>query len=301
MSQLAAFSLTYGVDETSYMIMFIPITAALINLVCILLLNYLYDWLAVRLTEMELLRTQTEFEDSLTLKIYLFQFVNFYTSIFYIAFLKGKFVGYPSKYNRIFKYRQEECSPGGCLMELCIQLAIIMVGKQALNSILEMVVPYLMKMFNTFTIKTGLQKKEEDMKYCNQWTEDYKLLDWGPRGLFPEYLEMVLQYGFVTIFVAAFPLAPFFALLNNVLEMRLDAKKFLRFYRRPVPHRVKSIGVWFRILDVIGRISVITNDMGTNKMSQQGEAMAHTAQTSMEAFQKRFPSYPINSVFGDNA
>nr|CAD7462010.1 unnamed protein product [Timema tahoe] len=112
MSQLAAFSLTYGVDETSYMIMFIPITAALINLVCILLLNYLYDWLAVRLTEMELLRTQTEFEDSLTLKIYLFQFVNFYTSIFYIAFLKGKFVGYPSKYNRIFKYRQEEYSIG---------------------------------------------------------------------------------------------------------------------------------------------------------------------------------------------
>ncbi|CAG2057179.1 unnamed protein product [Timema podura] len=221
--------------------------------------SQLYDWLAVRLTEMELLRTQTEFEDSLTLKIYLFQFVNFYTSIFYIAFLKGKFVGYPSKYNRIFKYRQEECSPGGCLMELCIQLAIIMVGKQALNSVLEMIVPYLMKMFNTFTIKTGLQKKEEDMKYCNQWTEDYKLLDWGPRGLFPEYLEMVLQYGFVTIFVAAFPLAPFFALLNNVLEMRLDAKKFLRFYRRPVPHRVKSIGVWFRILDVIGRISVITN------------------------------------------
>lgn len=53
------------------------------------------------LTELELLRTQTEFEDSLTLKIYLFQFVNYYTSIFYIAFLKGKFVGYPSKYNRL--------------------------------------------------------------------------------------------------------------------------------------------------------------------------------------------------------
>lgn len=59
-----------------------------------------YDRLAVYLTELELLRTQTEFEDSLTLKIYLFQFVNYYTSIFYIAFLKGKFVGYPSKYNR---------------------------------------------------------------------------------------------------------------------------------------------------------------------------------------------------------
>lgn len=26
----------------------------------------------------------------------------------YIAFLKGKFVGYPAKYNRIFGLRQEE-------------------------------------------------------------------------------------------------------------------------------------------------------------------------------------------------
>ncbi|KAJ9601623.1 hypothetical protein L9F63_000231, partial [Diploptera punctata] len=238
----------------------VPATAALINLVFIMLLNYFYDWLAVKLTELELLRTQTEFDESLTLKIYLFQFVNYYTSIFYIAFLKGKFVGYPLKYNKIFGMRQEECSPGGCLMELCIQLAIIMVGKQAYNTILEMIIPLMFKWWNTFKIKTGMQEEETVNKNGKiQWVEDFKLLDWGPRGLFPEYLEMILQYGFITIFVAAFPLAPFFALLNNVLEMRLDAKKFLRFYRRPVPRRVKSIGVWFRILDILGKISVVTN------------------------------------------
>ena len=37
----------------------------------------------------ELHRTQTEYEDSLITKLYIFQFVNFYTSIFYIAFFKG--------------------------------------------------------------------------------------------------------------------------------------------------------------------------------------------------------------------
>jgi anoctamin-1 len=71
--------------------------------------------------------------------------------------------------------------------------------------------------------------------------------------------NLVLQYGFVTIFVAAFPLAPLFALLNNIMEMRLDAKKFVEFYRRPVPKRVKNIGVWFRILDILGHLSVVSN------------------------------------------
>lgn len=65
-------------------------------------------WLAEYLTELELLRTQTEFDDSLTLKIYLLQFVNYYASIFYIAFFKGKFNGRPGNYYRFFGYRQEE-------------------------------------------------------------------------------------------------------------------------------------------------------------------------------------------------
>lgn len=53
---------------------------------------------------------------------------------------------------------------------------------------------------------------------------------------------LVLQFGFVTIFVAAFPLAPLFALLNNVLEIRLDARKLVCSYRRPVGVRVPNIG-----------------------------------------------------------
>lgn len=70
---------------------------------------------------------------------------------------------------------------------------------------------------------------------------------------------MVLQFGFVTIFVAAFPLAPLFALINNAFEIRLDAKKMITSLRRPVAQRVKNIGIWYRILDSIGKLSVLTN------------------------------------------
>lgn len=236
-------------------IMFTTATAACINLCFICVFNYIYQYLAEWLTEKELLRTQTEFDDSLTLKIYLLQFVNYYASIFYIAFFKGKFVGRPGDYVRFFGHRQEECSPGGCLLELSIQLAIIMVGKQFINTIVEMMMPYLIKWLN---IIRAIGRKKS-IKSPLQWVKDFKLVDFGNMGLFPEYLEMVLQYGFVTIFVAAFPLAPLFALINNVLEMRLDAKKFLTCYRRPVPQRVNDIGVWYRILDSIGKLSIITN------------------------------------------
>lgn len=56
------------------------------------------------------------------------------------------------------------------------------------------------------------------------------------------HLCAVLQFGFTTIFVAAFPLAPLLALLNNIIEIRLDAYKFVTQWRRPMPARATDIG-----------------------------------------------------------
>lgn len=259
MSVMASLSL-YGKElTTSFAILFTTSTAAMINLILIVILNFMYEYLAEWLTELELLRTQTEFDDSLTLKIYLLQFVNYYASIFYIAFFKGKFIGTPKDYIRFFDYRQEECGLGGCLMELMIQLAIIMIGKQFMNAVLENLWPLLLKYLYSFKLRTGKNRDRSLRGKGKRYIADLKLVEFGSRGLFPEYLEMVLQYGFVTIFVAAFPLAPLFALINNVCEMRFDAKKLLAYYRRPVFARVRSIGIWYRILDCISKLSVITN------------------------------------------
>ncbi|XP_049274704.1 anoctamin-2 isoform X3 [Rhipicephalus sanguineus] len=246
--------------QSEEMSSFIPLitstTAALLNLLCILLFHMLYTRLAVYLTEMEMPRTQTEYDDSLTLKLYLLQFVNCYSSIFYIAFFKGKFVGRPGKYNTFLSYQQEECGLGGCFVELSIQLAIIMVGKQAFSAISEMALPYAMRLWSHMSF---LRSSNHEHQPTQPWERDYLLPDMGSTGLFHEYLEMILQYGFVTLFVAAFPLAPLFALLNNVLEIRLDALKLLGSYRRPVAVRVRDIGIWYRIMDSLGKLAVLTN------------------------------------------
>ena len=63
----------------------------------------------------------------------------------------------------------------------------------------------------------------------------------------------------MTMFVAAFPLAPLFALINNILELRIDAINFVVNFRRPVAERSQGIGVWFGILRTMSWFAVLVN------------------------------------------
>lgn len=219
-------------------------TAASINLIIIIILGRFYAWLAVKLTDMEYHRTDSNYEDSLTIKMYLFQFVNYYASIFYIAFFKGR-------HEFLFNYT-EPCDQSGCLIELCIQLAIIMVGKQILNNVQEVLYPIVQNSMN----RNYLRRKGNKV---SPWKEDLNLMGWSSLTLFDEYLEMVIQFGFITLFVVAFPLGPLFAFLNNMLEIRIDAFKVLTQLQRPIPRPAKDIGIWLPILNTISKLGVITN------------------------------------------
>ncbi|XP_072305572.1 anoctamin-7 [Eucyclogobius newberryi] len=231
------------------------ICSSIVNLGLILLMGRVYTALAEQLTKWEMHRTQTQYDNAFILKVFIFQFVNFYSSPFYVAFFKGRFVGFPTNYGTLFGMRNEDCGPGGCLIELAEQLFIIMVGKQLINNIQEFIIPKV----KAWQQKRALEKVLGGKRHreLQRWEEDYQLLEC--EGLFEEYLEMVLQFGFITIFVAAFPLAPLFALLNNWVEIRLDAHKFVCEYRRPVAERAQNIGVWFNILETLSHLSVIAN------------------------------------------
>nr|XP_015810445.2 anoctamin-2b isoform X1 [Nothobranchius furzeri] len=233
-------------------------TAVIINLVVILILDEIYGYVALRLTELEIPKTETDYEERLILKAFLLKFMNAYAPIFYVAFFKGRFAGRPGSYTYVFNnYRMEECAPGGCLIELCIQLSIIMLGKQLIqNNIFEIGIPKLKKLFRSLRDKKSTPKERDEEK-PHQWNLDYALAPF--EGLTPEYMEMIIQFGFVSLFVASFPLAPLFALLNNVIEIRLDAKKFVTELRRPVAVRAKDIGIWYNILSGMGKLSVIIN------------------------------------------
>ncbi|XP_062274505.1 anoctamin-7 [Scomber scombrus] len=251
------------------------ISGSVLNLLVILMLSRVYISLAHILTRWEMHRTQRQYEDMFILKVFIFQFINFYSSPVYIAFFKGRFIGYPGNYYTLFGVRNEDCGAGGCLIELAQELLVIMVGKQLINNVQEFISPKLMAWWQKRKLKSKPKKEEKEKEEGQEeqrgekevkeeveeellpWEADYQLL--LCEGLFSEYLEMVIQFGFITIFVAACPLAPLFALVNNWVEIRLDAQKFVTEYRRPVVERGQDIGIWFPILQFISHAAVLSN------------------------------------------
>lgn len=77
--------------------------------------------------------------------------------------------------------------------------------------------------------------------------------------LFSDYLEMVIQFGYATLFSCAFSLAPILAYVNNYIEIRVDAWKLTMAKRRPLPRGAEDIGTWQYIMDAMSVISVVTN------------------------------------------
>jgi hypothetical protein len=71
------------------------IIASLANAVQIQVMNLLYGQVAVQLTDYENHRTDTEYEDSLIAKTFVFQFVNSFSALFYITFIKPYLVQDP--------------------------------------------------------------------------------------------------------------------------------------------------------------------------------------------------------------
>ncbi|XP_011795331.1 PREDICTED: anoctamin-7 [Colobus angolensis palliatus] len=166
------------------------------------------------------------------------QFVSFYSSPFYMAFFKGSH----EALSKVLCACQQQRGPGGCHIEVTQQLIIIMVGKQLLSHMEE------------FAVLSGSWQGRGTPRSGNSCSagrrKDYELIEC--QGLFDEYPGMEEQslssvcpgaaVWFITIFVVAFLLAPLFALLNNWVEIRLDAHKFLCEYQRPVAGRSRTSG-----------------------------------------------------------
>ncbi|XP_075281836.1 anoctamin-9 [Opisthocomus hoazin] len=242
---------------------------AVLHYLTIVIMTKVNRRVALYLCHLEKPRTFSQHENHFTMKIFTFQFFTNFSSLIYIAFFLGRINGHPGNYVRIAgKWRLEECHPSGCITDLFIQMAIIMMLKQTISNVMEYLVPWI-----AYKLRKKQQQRpkkrsmvlgedEEAEDPCKrQWLSNYRLNEVNIFSLFDEFLEMVIQYSFTTIFVAAFPLAPLLAFCNNLIEIRMDAIKMMRLYRRMVPRKANDIGIWLQLLEAIGILAVIGNGL----------------------------------------
>ncbi|GAB9469453.1 hypothetical protein Gpo141_00006732 [Globisporangium polare] len=216
-----------------------------LNAIQILILNTVYRGVAKKLNDLENHRTDREYENHLVIKVFLFQFCNSFASFFYIAFVKRAAEG--------------KCLHNDdCMSELRDQLLILFLIRIIVGNTLEVVVPYLKYQFQLYRERHGTGNSNEKVSH-NYIEEQAKLMPYEHNEAFEDYNEMVIQYGFITLFVVAFPLTPLLALANNIAEVHVDSVKLCFVHRRPFPHPAKSIGAWFYILRFMSYIALGTN------------------------------------------
>ncbi|XP_021939125.1 anoctamin-10 isoform X2 [Zootermopsis nevadensis] len=233
----------------------------------VFIMNSCYRKVATWLTEWENHRTQSQFDRHRVTKLVLFEFVNNFMSLFYIAF-----------------YVQD-------MDMLKNQLAVMLLIFQAINNFQEAILPLLIKYYNKRVTKAlkfdailGNKKTDESGRKKKSLSVNHEpsraILDYIPEldsddprielaicegemedyeGTYDDYLEMFIQFGYVFLFSSVYPMAAFWAVANNIMEIRADAFKLCRLYRRPVAKRVKDTGAWQRAFEIVGAMSIMTN------------------------------------------
>merc|ERR1719277_1294959 len=77
--------------------------------------------------------------------------------------------------------------------------------------------------------------------------------------LYEDMDEILILYGYSTLFIVACPWVPMLCLISCVLECFLDQKKLVLLYRRPMPAPAANNEPWDTAFDVFGMLAMLTN------------------------------------------
>jgi len=222
-----------------------------INAVTIMVFNELYRSLAVWLTDQENHKTDTDYNDSVIFKSFMFQFMNSYAYMYIIAFIKG---------NELWSDIFGVCKSGSCVEELAVLLICIFLIQLTVDNFMEFCIPLITAKMRAWAEERAMKAAGmTDIKEMSEAESQSKLEKYEARNVFDDYNEMVIQLGFVWLFSPTFPLVAFLAFLNNLVEIRSDANKLCKVFQRPVPRQAEDIGTWMYVLEMMAFAGTATN------------------------------------------
>ncbi|KAM3130361.1 hypothetical protein pb186bvf_017564 [Paramecium bursaria] len=214
-------------------------TGTILDILVILLIfyiNLLYTRVCINSTRRENHKTNLHFQNSVILKRFIFELINRFFHLFYIAFVEYDIL---------------------TLQDLLTKLFVM---DQIRRVILESLVPMAMKEQQKRSIvayKEKMMKKTDQSEYIVQRIAELDLWEYDN---FDDYIEVVFQYGYLVLFASIIPLAAFITYLFSYIEIWSDKFKLChKLYQRNMPIKTKTIGMWRMVLNAMSVLSIYTN------------------------------------------
>jgi len=197
--------------------------------------NTLYRIVATYLTKWENHETQLSFSNSLILKRFMFEAFDCYIALFYLAFYERD----------ISKLRSE--------------LVSVFNIDTVRRLTLECLVPLIIQRLNRKRKTENNEKKKNDNSISKPHLPLSDQAELDEYEQFDDYMEIIIQFGYVTLFASAYPLASLIMVFANLIEIRCDMFKLTFICRKPRPLRCDGIAVWGSLLTGIVILSALTN------------------------------------------
>eukprot|EP00924_Labyrinthula_sp_SR-Ha-C_P009697 maker-scaffold_22-augustus-gene-3.59-mRNA-1 protein AED:0.56 eAED:0.56 QI:0/0/0/0.5/1/0.5/2/0/639 len=238
------------------------IISSIVNALAIRYLQYPFNYLARSLTDWENHKTDVDYNNHLVRKMFVFSFLNNYTTLIYVAFFR--------KWTT-FSFSNEFCISDLDVLDednsashinvsvknlLSIDTCYPTLGNLLIARFLTQNILPQAKQLKKLFFSNADRKKAAGASTTEAPGKQFLLSQYK---LFDEYLDLAIQFGYMVLFIAAFPLAPALAMLSRSIEVWINATAILIKSRRPLLERAAGLGSWLEIFYVLLYIGIVLN------------------------------------------
>ena len=213
------------------------IIATVGNAVAVFFLNARAMDTATRRADAENHALDADYDSAIFEYVLAFRVINSYAQIFYVAFVQRALEG--------------GCGHRDCFAAVGHTAVVFFAVQLTLGNFLELGPATRAAAAAAAAAPSGDAAATAARQYALAESPDVDTLD--------DYLELTIQFGYCVLFFVAAPVAPFLALLSNVLEAKVDLLKRVA-KRRPVPTLdATTIQSYTSACLALGAAAVLTN------------------------------------------
>jgi len=192
-------------------------------------------------------RTVTELRDSKISKMFFFNVLSSFGSVTYSAFFEEDLEG--------------SCGTMPCVPFLTKTISTILVTRLAMSVLTDNILPRL-KAFKRFRDETQGDTDEDTLRFRHNLSgpeKEFFLDPSNPEEGITRYMDQVLMFGYMVMYVTVFPVGPFIGFVSNIQQIHLFGSSVLFRKRRPMPTGAQDIGSFQGCFESMAFLAMVTN------------------------------------------